>query len=134
MSNLESSGRESAWGFHSAGSKNNPKIQFTAVYDVNEKAAQKVATRNQATNMVAYSTLEEFLHSNIDAVLIAVPHYLHEELVIKAAEAGKHVLCEKPMATTLEACDAMIEGNSESGSQIYDCGKPPILAGACLYS
>ena len=108
-------GTGSAWGFHSAGSKNNPKIQFTAVYDVNEKAAQKVAARNQATNMVAYSTLEEFLHSNIDAVLIAVPHYLHEELVIKAAEAGKHVLCEKPMATTLEACDAMIEATQKAG-------------------
>jgi predicted dehydrogenase len=108
-------GTGSAWGFHSAGCKGNPKIQFTGVFDVNEKVAQKVASRNQATNMIAYSSVDDLLASDIDAVLIAIPHYLHEELVIKAAEAGKHVLCEKPMATTLEACDAMIEATQMAG-------------------
>ncbi|WP_262299398.1 Gfo/Idh/MocA family protein [Microvirga sesbaniae] len=44
----------------------------------------------------------------VDAVLIATPHHLHEEMTIAAAGAGKHILLEKPMATSLAACDAML--------------------------
>ncbi len=58
--------------------------------------------------MTPYTDLAEFLESDIDAVLIAVPHFLHEEMTIATAKAGKHILCEKPMATTLEGCDQMI--------------------------
>ena len=46
--------------------------------------------------------------SQIDAVYIATPVYLHAEQTIAAAEAGKHVLCEKPMAVTAAECDQMI--------------------------
>jgi predicted dehydrogenase len=44
----------------------------------------------------------------IDAVYVATPVYLHAEQAITAAEAGKHVLCEKPMAMTVKECDEMI--------------------------
>jgi predicted dehydrogenase len=43
----------------------------------------------------------------IDAVLVATPHHLHEEITIGAAQAGKHVLLEKPMAPSVAACDAI---------------------------
>jgi predicted dehydrogenase len=55
------------------------------------------------------------LESEIDAVLVLVPHHAHEEIVIQAAEAGKHILCEKPMATTLEGCDQMIDATQKAG-------------------
>lgn len=44
----------------------------------------------------------------IDSVYLATPVYLHREQTIAAAEAGKHVLCEKPMALNIEECDEMI--------------------------
>lgn len=44
----------------------------------------------------------------VDAVLIATPHHLHEEITIAAARAGKHILLEKPMAPSLAACGAML--------------------------
>jgi predicted dehydrogenase len=46
--------------------------------------------------------------SEIDAVYIATPVHLHAQQTIAAAEAGKHVLCEKPMAMDVKECDAMI--------------------------
>src|SRR6185436_17735530 len=46
---------------------------------------------------------------DVDAVLVATPHADHHDQVIEAAGHGKHVLVEKPMATTVADCDAMIE-------------------------
>jgi predicted dehydrogenase len=52
---------------------------------------------------------------NIDAVDLCVPSYLHTDLTTKALAAGKHVLVEKPMALTGEACDAMIAASKKAG-------------------
>jgi predicted dehydrogenase len=101
----------SAWKFHSAGTRNNKKIKFIAAYDINEKAVKRTAKQY---NMEYYTDLDKFLETDIDAVLIMVPHYLHEEMVIASAEAGKHILCEKPMATTLEGCDHMIKATKKA--------------------
>jgi len=55
------------------------------------------------------SALDLIRREDIDAVYIATPHQLHREQAILAAEHGKHVIVEKPMALTLQDCDAMIE-------------------------
>jgi predicted dehydrogenase/aryl-alcohol dehydrogenase-like predicted oxidoreductase len=52
----------------------------------------------------------------IDAIYIAVPHPLHAEWAIKAAEAGKHVLCEKPLALTAFEADAMMHAARKAGT------------------
>ncbi len=56
--------------------------------------------------------------SDIDAVLIATPHSLHREQVTQAAAAGKHVLVEKPMATSVADCDAMIAACQRAGVRL----------------
>ncbi|MFX1573570.1 MAG: Gfo/Idh/MocA family protein [Promethearchaeota archaeon] len=103
-----------ASNYHILGNKKdpNPKIKFIAAYDINEKNLLRVSKRNK---LKPYSDLDKFLQSDIDAVLLLVPHYLHADLTIKAAEAGKHVLCEKPMACTLEDCDRMIVATKRAG-------------------
>jgi predicted dehydrogenase len=55
------------------------------------------------------SGLEEALDSDVDAVIIATPHNLHEQQVLEAAEAGKHVFCEKPLALDPVAARRMVE-------------------------
>jgi predicted dehydrogenase len=52
---------------------------------------------------------------DVDAVLVATPHAGHRGQVIQAAERGKHVLVEKPMATTVADCDAMIAACARAG-------------------
>ncbi|MEJ2293524.1 MAG: Gfo/Idh/MocA family oxidoreductase [Candidatus Lokiarchaeota archaeon] len=102
----------SAWPYHFTGTKGNPKINFTSVFDIDTKKGKKLA---KIFNLRFYDTYETMLESDIDAVLILVPHHAHEEVVVKAAKAGKHILCEKPMATTLEGCDHMIEATTKAG-------------------
>ncbi len=105
-------GTGGVWRFHKLGAKNHSIVNFVSAYDVDEKNLQKTAKYSKLTT---YSNLNEFLKSDIDAVLIMVPHYLHKELVIAAAEVGKNVICEKPMATTLEDCDEMISATRKAG-------------------
>ena len=55
---------------------------------------------------------------DIDAVVITTPHHLHAAEAVDAFEHGRHVLVEKPMATTLDDCDAMIEASRRSGRML----------------
>lgn len=64
-------------------------------------------------HVAEYATL--LARSDVDAVLIATPHSLHRDQVIQAAAAGKHVLVEKPMATAVVDCDAMITACEQAG-------------------
>ena len=62
---------------------------------------------------------EELLaRSDIDAVVIATPSYLHKQMTIAAADCGKHVFCEKPMALNVADCDAMIRAASSAGVKL----------------
>src|SRR4051812_29471451 len=54
----------------------------------------------------------------IDIIYIVLPNSMHEEYVIRAAKAGKHVICEKPMAITVEQCDRMISACKEAGKML----------------
>lgn len=56
--------------------------------------------------------------SDVDAVVISAPHYLHEPLTIQAAEAGKHVMVEKPIACNVKQADAMIDACAKAGVKL----------------
>jgi predicted dehydrogenase len=92
----------------------NANLKFVAAYDVNEKSANQIGKTMKVT---PYTDIDKLLKSDLDAVLILVPHYLHASMVKKVAEAGKHVLCEKPMAPTLEECDEMIAATKKANVQ-----------------
>jgi myo-inositol 2-dehydrogenase / D-chiro-inositol 1-dehydrogenase len=97
-----------AWGRHHARA-----IQETAGAELRTVCAASDASRaaaRQDTGVDAHSDYRELLaRADIDAVDIVVPNYLHEEVACAALEAGKHVLLEKPMATSIEACDRIID-------------------------
>lgn len=56
-----------------------------------------------------------FAEGDMDAVVLAVPHHLHENLTVRALDAGKHVIIEKPMARTVRECERMNEAAERNG-------------------
>jgi predicted dehydrogenase len=76
-----------------------------------EKAEKQAAQYNvPSPSIYSYDNYDEIAQNKeIDAVYIALPNSMHAEYTIRAAKAGKHVLCEKPMATSVADCRAMIE-------------------------
>ena len=79
--------------------------ELVAVMDINPETSEKVA--RQFDIPFYCSTEKELLEHEIDAVYIATPQNVHCQQVIQAAEAGKHILCEKPIAITVEEVDLM---------------------------
>lgn len=104
----------------------NPHCTIAALYDVNMERAQALAEQYGAT---AYPSVEALLASDIDAVSICSSNNTHAELTVKALRAGKHVLCEKPMATTQAECEAMVQAAREAGKRLM-IGHNQRLAGA----
>jgi phthalate 4,5-cis-dihydrodiol dehydrogenase len=90
-----------------------PEIQVTAICDPIEAVRESAAAVYGARPVADLAGL--LARDDVDAVYIATPTDLHAEHVIAAAGAGKHVLCEKPMATTLAEAQAMIDAAQRTG-------------------
>src|SRR5574337_355893 len=85
------------------------KAKLVALVSGDERKAKRLAAKFGASD---YHTYEDFAlclgHPQVDAVYIVTNNSTHAEYSKRAAAAGKHVLCEKPMATTVEECRVMI--------------------------
>ena len=94
------------------------EVKIQAVADVNAEAAERAGKEYEIPHV--YTDYRDLLsEKDIQAVTVAVPPFLHKEVVVAAAEAGKHVHCEKPMALTLEDADAMIAACAERDLILY---------------
>jgi predicted dehydrogenase len=80
--------------------------KIVAVVDANKKVAEEAAKELNASNF--FIEFEEALAGvEFDAVCIGAPTFVHAETVIRAADAGKHIFCEKPLSTTLKEAEQM---------------------------
>ncbi|MEF3330920.1 Gfo/Idh/MocA family protein [Oceanobacillus sp. M60] len=94
----------------------NKHVEITAVCDIVGERAEEAAVKYEAK---AYTDYKELLkQDDIDAVSVCLPNYLHAPVSVDALNAGKHVLCEKPMATSAEEADQMIEAAQQSGKKL----------------
>lgn len=94
----------------------NPECSIMKVYDLNQKRAEEVAGMCGA--LACGSEEEIFKDPQIDAVSICVINTEHAKVAVRALEAGKHVLCEKPMGISLEECTRMAEAARENGRRL----------------
>lgn len=83
-----------------------PNARLVTVVDPFEEAAQKAVKELEIETY--YLNYEDALQdARVDAVVIVSPTVYHRDIVVSAAQAGRHILCEKPMAMTVEECDEM---------------------------
>jgi predicted dehydrogenase len=89
------------------------KAELVSVMDISAERAEAVAKQFGIPHFC--TTEQEVLAQDIDAVYIATPSNKHAEQTIMAAQAGKHILCEKPMAISVEEVDAMSAAIEKAG-------------------
>ncbi|HEY4073932.1 MAG TPA: Gfo/Idh/MocA family oxidoreductase [Herbaspirillum sp.] len=93
-----------------------PGIQLVACADPRQEARDRFESDFSA---IAYETVEALCNnSDVEAIYIATPHQCHREHVELAAKKGKHILVEKPMALTLDDCQAMYRIARECGVKL----------------
>ena len=94
-----------------------PDSKIVAIADVNREAAQALAARCGIPK-VAKSSDEILADPNIHAVLICSSTNTHADLIVQAAQAGKHIFCEKPIAFSLEQIDRALAAVAKAGVQL----------------
>ena len=94
-----------------------PNVKLLAVCDLNRAEAEQFAREYHAEQVFTdYHDLWNL--KGLDAVSIAIPNYLHAPVTIEALEHGLHVLCEKPMATSLAEARRMVETAERAGKRL----------------
>lgn len=94
----------------------NPHAELIGVYDFDPARAEELAAQYGTR---VYSTFEELLGDpEVEAVSICSPNFLHSVHTMQALRAGKNVLCEKPMAPTVQEAEKMIEVQRETGRML----------------
>ncbi len=94
----------------------NENVEIVAVCDIVPERAEELAKTYHALSFTDYKELLAI--EEIDAISVCLPNYLHAPVSIEALYSGKHVLCEKPMATSREEAEEMIEAADRSGKKL----------------
>lgn len=102
---------------HAIAARDLEEANFVAVCDSNRDRSEQFANRYQVD---AFDSVDAMIDkAGVEAVLVCTPHPAHEQPTVAAAKRGVHVLVEKPLASSLESCDAMIhaaqDGNAKLG-------------------
>ena len=102
-----------------------PDVELVAVCDVHEEAARELAERTGAP--AHYTDFAELLRrDDLDAVSVCTPDGLHREPCEQALAGGRHVLVEKPIATTVADAEAIVAAARGSGRHTAGRALPPL--------
>lgn len=102
---------------HIVGMQRLQNVELLAICDTNMERCQALAEKYNIT--YAYQDYKELLQNEeIEAVTIVTPDQTHAKISVAAMEAGKHVLCEKPMALEIDECCEMINVADKTGKKL----------------
>jgi predicted dehydrogenase len=117
------------WGeMHANVYSAHPEVEFKAVCDLREDRAKEIAKKYGAESCYTdYNKL--FERDDISAVSIATPDFAHTDIAIAALKAGKHVLIEKPLATSVEDCKKIlaVRKNQKLMVDFHNRWNPPLV-------
>jgi len=106
------------WGrTHAFLYKEDPRVELKAICDKDENKAKTIAKTFNISNVYLNHT-EMLKNCDLDAVAVVTPDFAHRELVVDCALAGKHILVEKPLATTREDVQAIVEAVNKAKVRI----------------
>jgi predicted dehydrogenase len=109
-------GAGSVGALHAQAASQTPGVRVTAVCDSAPQLAHRAAARYGARAFVDHRALLDA--GIVDAVVVNTPHALHTDIVCDAAGSGRHVLVEKPMATTVADCERMVKACTDAGVRL----------------
>lgn len=96
-----------------------PEVEMTAFFDIKPERAKEAASRFGTAGAKVYNDYRELLKDkSIDMVHICTPNKSHADITVDALEAGKHVMCEKPMAKTAADARRMVEAARRTGKKL----------------
>ena len=104
-------------GVHAAILSSDPRVELIAVHDIVQECGEKLARTHNAK---ALATADEVIDA-CDAVYITTPNTKHVPLAMAAIEAGKHVFCEKPLATTVSDAE-LVAQRALNGKGVFQVG------------
>ena len=93
------------------------RCRIAALVDIIPEKARRMKEQYHLDAEV-YDNHLDILDLDLDLVDVCTPPYVHAEISINALKHGKNVVCEKPMAASLEECDAMLKARDESGKKL----------------
>src|ERR1700722_15183789 len=97
--------------------RNTPNSELTAIVSGEDTKRKKLGKKYGLEHVYSYDDYDKAL-AVVDAVYLVLPNHLHREYAVRAANAGVHVLCEKPMAVTEEDCKAMIDAANKNAVKL----------------
>ena len=104
---------------HASGYLKNPNAKILAVCDLDKDRAIVKAKEWNVEDRYVFTEYSELLKlDDLDAVELLVPHHLHAEMTVQAAEAGKHISVQKPMAMSIDECQQMIDAAKKHGVKL----------------
>ncbi|MBE6551545.1 MAG: Gfo/Idh/MocA family oxidoreductase [Ruminococcaceae bacterium] len=102
---------------HLAAAAKNPNVDYLAVCDIDENRLEKVKAKY--SDLICYTSFDEMLKDpKIDIVSICLPSGMHADFAVKALDAGKNVLCEKPIDISVEKALTIEEARIRSGKKV----------------
>ncbi len=119
------------WGaMHARAYAQNCRVELAAVCDLDESKALRLAEQYHIPK--TFTRLEEMLAEDLDGVSVATPDDAHTPVVLAVAASGRHILVEKPLATSVEECQAMIAAAEHAGVMLmvdwHNRWNPPIYS------
>lgn len=121
-------------GKHLPALSHNPDVEVVAFCDIVVERAEEAAKKYGTPDAKVYEDYKELLKdASIDVVHVLTPNREHSFITVDALHAGKHVLCEKPMAKTYAEAKKMVEAAKETGKILsigyqYRCNPGPMYA------
>jgi predicted dehydrogenase len=119
------------WGaMHARAYAQNANVELAAICDLDEERARRLAGQYGAGQV--FTDVDKMLDLGLDGISVATPDGAHAEIVLKAAQRGVHVLVEKPLATTVAECQAMVAAAEQAGTLLmvdwHNRWNPPYYA------